>query len=267
MKGLPGPTPDSMADDPRSGAPGSSLTRLDETSIGPPRSEPPRPVDPERGIPGSDTDAAEFIAEAASPRFVPYDTFSIYLHGRYYATLSMLPWLVLMMLLFFGAAFLLVMMFLQDPFQSFRITLMPLLMGVAVLSPLLVIILFMIRWHGKRRLDFTEEGVSLVAPNGRAIFVPWQHLHAVELRFNMPKLVTCTLVTPITNFSFTNLEFNLEGRVPLDKISEKGFDLVKLRDFLYYLHRVAPKLQWRLGESFQQRFKVYYPPYDLEKMK
>ncbi|CAM2007445.1 hypothetical protein [Acanthopleuribacter pedis] len=197
----------------------------------------------------------------------PEQTYSVYLQGRYFATLSMLPYVLLILVVFFIAAFLFTLAFLQDGAESFRITLMPFLLGTAVLSPVGLVILFMIRWHGRRRVDLTEGGMSLVTPNGQELFVPWQHLHAVELRFNPPRVVTCTLVTPITSFTFTNLELNLASRLPLAEVYQKGFELATLRDFLYYLYRRAPQAQWRLGESFQERFKVYYPPYDLEKMK
>ncbi len=197
----------------------------------------------------------------------PAENYSVYLQGRYFATLSMLPYVLLMLVLFFITSFLFALLFLQDGPTSFRITLMPFMLGTAVLSPVGLVILFMIRWHGRRRVDLTDGGMSLVTPNGSELFVPWQHLHAIELRFNKPKVVTCTLVTPIINFSFTNLELNLESRLPAAEIYQKGFDLATLRDFLYYLYRKAPQAQWRLGESFQDRFKIFYPPYDLEKMK
>ena len=125
----------------------------------------------------------------------------------------------------------------------------------------------MIRWHGKRRLDLDNQGITMVLPNERAIFVPWEYLVAVELRFTKPRIVQCTLVSPVLRFSFSNLEFNLDGRLPLKQVFEQGFRVEKMRELLYHLHRMAPHLSWRTGESFKEKFKIYYPPYDLEKLK
>ncbi len=205
---------------------------------------------------------------AAPPREAAEDKpFSVYLFGRYFAILSVLPYFLLVIVLFFVASFFLAMILAGGALESFKLVLMPFMLGGALTAPFLAIFLIMIRWHGKRRLDVDANGVTMVMPNGSSVYVPWEFLAAVELRFTKPKMVHCTLISPRIRFSFSNLEFNLEQRQPINQLFPKAFDLDKTRGFLYYLHRKAPHLSWRLTEAFRERFKVHYPPYDLEKMR
>ncbi len=197
----------------------------------------------------------------------PQNHFSVQLFGRYFATLSVLPYLLLTVVLFFIACFFLVMILVQDIQAVFEIVLMPFILGLALMSPFLLIFLFMIRWHGKRRLDLDNQGITMVLPNEKSVFIPWEYLLAVELRFSKPKLVQCTLISPALRFSFSNLEYNLDSRLPLKDVFVRGFEVVKLREFLYHLHRKAPNLTWRISESFKEKYQIYYPPYDLEKLK
>ena len=197
----------------------------------------------------------------------PEKEITVYLFGRYYATLSVLPYLLLAVLLFFIACFVFLMIILEDAMESFRYVMMPFMLGSVLLAPFLIFFLLIIRWHGKRRLDMDDNGITVVQPNDREVFIPWEYLVAVELRFAMPRLVQCTLVSPAIRFSFSNLEFNLSARQPINLLYEKGFEMEKMRDFLYYLHKKAPHLSWRLAESFKEQFNLRYPPYDLEKLK
>jgi len=192
--------------------------------------------------------------------------FSVYLFGRYFAILSILPYLLLTIVLFFIASFLLAIVLANDMLAAFKLVLMPFMLGGALMALFLIVFLVMIRWHGKRRLDVDENGIAVVLPNEASVLVPWEFLVAVELRFAKPKLVQCTLISPRIRFTFSNLEFNLEERQPIKRLFENAFALDKTREFLYYLHRKAPHLSWRVSESFRDRFKVAYPPYDLEKM-
>jgi hypothetical protein len=194
-------------------------------------------------------------------------SFTLHLAGRYYAVLSVLPYIFLIFVVFFLASLVLVSLWVQNVFDILEILMLPTILGSAMLLPFLGVFLFMIRWHGKRRLDLDNTGVTMVLPNEKKVFIPWEFLGAVELRFARPNTVQCTLVSPAIRFTFTNLELNLEQRLPLRNVFTDGFDVVKLREFLYYLHRKAPHLSWRMGESFKDKFKIHYPPYDLEKLK
>lgn len=193
--------------------------------------------------------------------------FSIQLFGRYFAVLTVLPYMFLALVFFFFACFFLVLIMFQDIHTVFDILLLPSILSAAMMIPFLTVFLFMIRWHGKRRIDLDNTGITMVLPNQKSVFVPWGFLRAVELRYSKPNTVQCTLISPALKFSFSNLELNLESRVPLNRVFEDGFTVDKLREFLFYLHRMAPHLSWRMGESFREKYKIVYPPYDLEKMK
>ena len=196
----------------------------------------------------------------------PVPGYTVYLLGRYYATLSVLPYLLATVIFFFIACFFLVSILFQDMRVVFDILLLPFLLGMAIMMPFTLIFLFMIRWHGKRRLEMDPNGMTLVLPNDKQVFIPWDYLIAVELRFSKPRLIQCTLVTPGLRFSFNNLEINLDGRRPLKLVYEEGFGVEKLREFLYYLHRVAPHMSWRMSQSFRDQYRIHHPPYDLEKL-
>ena len=191
---------------------------------------------------------------------------TVVLSGRYNAVLSVLPYILLTLVFFFIACFFLVLILFQDVHTVFEILLLPFVLGMAMLIPFLGVFLFMIRWHGKRRMELDNSGATLIFPKGKSVYVPWEFMIAVELRYSKPNLIHCTLVSPAMRFSFSNLEVNLEHRVPLNRVFMDGFDVVKLRDFLYYLHRKAPQISWRMGESFKERYKIKHPPYDLEKL-
>ena len=197
----------------------------------------------------------------------PEKSFSLHLFGRYYAALSILPYFLAALVLFFLVCLIFVTFLFQDGMVGFRIVLVPCLLGSALLAPFLAFSFFIIRWHGKRRIELDNSGITMVFPNGKSAFVPWEFLLAVELRFSSPRLVNCTLVAAAVRFSFNNLEINLEERVPFNQVFEKGFGLEKTRNFLYYLQRRVPHLTWRTSTPFQERFKIFNPPYDLEKLK
>lgn len=192
---------------------------------------------------------------------------TVNLTGRYYAMLSVLPYLLLGILAFFTAAFVAILLLVRNPSASFEIVLMPFLVGSAVAVPFLTAFMFMIRWHGKRRLELDQEGITLVLPGERQVYVPYAFLLAVELRFTLPKLVVCTLVSGALRFSFTTLELNLSERASIKKVFLEGFALEKMREFLYHLHKRNSTLAWRITPEFKKQFNVSYPPYDLEKMK
>ena len=194
-------------------------------------------------------------------------SFTIKLGGRYNALLSILPYLIVAVVFFFAAAFLFVWLILKDGTQSFQIVFLPFMMGSALLLPLAAVFILMIRWHGKRRIEADPEGITMVLPNEKSVYVPWEYLVAVELRFSKPRLVQVTLVSAALRFSFSTVEFNLQKRLPLKQVFVRGFELDKIREFLYYLHRAAPKLSWRMSQPFKDQFSVFYPPYDLEKLK
>ncbi len=193
--------------------------------------------------------------------------FTLQLFGRYYAVLTVLPYVLLALIFFFLSCFFLVLIMFQNIHTVFEILLLPSILSAAMMIPFLTVFLFMIRWHGKRRIDVDNTGITMVLPNQKSVFVPWGFLRAVELRYSKPNLVQCTLISPALRFSFSNLELNLKSRVPLDRVYDEGFTVEKLREFLFYLHRMAPHLSWRMGESFKDKYKIVYPPYDLEKMK
>lgn len=192
--------------------------------------------------------------------------FTVNLLGRYYSVLSVLPYILLTLVFFFIACFFFVMIITPNVYEVFEILLLPFLLGMAMFLPFSVVFIFMIRWHGKRRLEFDNSGVTMVLPNEKSVFVPWEYLIAVELRFAKPNLVQCTLISSAMKFSFSNLEINLQERVPLKSVFAEGFGVEKLRELLYYLHRKAPQMSWRMGDSFKQKYNVLHPPYDLERM-
>lgn len=199
---------------------------------------------------------------------IDYDSNRVlFLSGRYHAMLSILPFVVLAIIVFFLVAFGFVLVIIKDPMESFKIVLMPFMMGMVVMTPLAMIFMFMIRWHGKRRIEMDEEGITMVLPGERSVYVPWEYLVAVEMRFTKPRLVNITLVSAALRFSFSTVEINLEGRKPLKQVFQSGFELDKIREVLYYLHRKAPHLSWRMSQNFKEQFNIFYPPYDLEKLK
>lgn len=195
------------------------------------------------------------------------DSFTLYLYGRYFAFVSMLPYLVLISLFFFGACFFAVWPIAGSLEESFEIVIIPFLLAAMVIIPFLFVFLFILRWHGKRRIEGDGEGVTMVLPNHTSVFVPWSFLLAVELRFAKPRWVTVTLVSSAMRFTFSNLEVNLGRRVPLRQIYVTGFDLETIRDFLYHIHGRAPQLSWRMSQSFKDQFGITHPPLELEKMK
>lgn len=193
--------------------------------------------------------------------------FSVSLRGRYFATLAMLPYMALTMLFFVAMSWVFSSIILGDFAEAFMVVLMPVFWGVTLLVPIGIFFILLIRWHGKRRIDVTEGGFTIVAPNGHEVPIPWMHLNAVEMRFSKPRLVQCTLVTPVIKFSFSNLEFNLEARPPIKELYAEGFDLERMRQFLYYINRKAPDAHWKMSPAFAEQFRVHFLPYDLEKMK
>jgi hypothetical protein len=195
------------------------------------------------------------------------EPFSVNLRGRYFATLAMLPYMAIAMLFFvlMGWAFSTIVM--GSVSEGFSIVLEPVFWGITLLVPIGVFLLFLIRWHSQRRIDVTEESFTIVAPNGHEVCIPWMHLNAVELRYTQPRLVQCTLVTPVIKFSFSNLEFNLEQRPRIKRLYIDGFDLERFREFLYYINRKAPNAHWKMSDDFAEQFRVHFLPYDLEKMK
>lgn len=198
----------------------------------------------------------------------PYDdNMAVPLLGRYYAILSVLPYLILGLVAFFGIAFIGVQLLFNDVSTSFEIVLLPFLLSTALGMPFLVIFLYMIRWHGKRRMIFDNTGLTMVLPGEKQVFVPWEFLLAVELRFQTPRMVVCTLVSGAIRFTFSTLELNLEGRVGLKNVYSAGFEMDKMRELLYYLHRKNRNLSWRITPDFKEQFNIKYPPYDLEKLK
>lgn len=194
------------------------------------------------------------------------EPFSVNLRGRYFATLTMMPYIALAMLFFVFMIWILAAIILGSVGEGLVVVLMPVIWGSTILIPFVVFILAILRWHGKRRIDVTPEAFTIVAPNGHEVPIPWMHLNAVELRFNKPRLVQCTLVTPILKFTFSNLEFNLESRPAISRLFIDGFDLERFRQFLYYVSRKAPDAHWKMSEDFAKQFKVNFLPYDLEKM-
>lgn len=192
---------------------------------------------------------------------------SVSLLGRYYALTSILPYIIVSMLVFFGLAFVAVLLLLHDSKEAFQAVIVPFLLSTAIGVPFLVASLYMLHWHGKRRLDFDEQGVTMVLPGEKQVYVPWEFLFAVELRFQKPRLVVCTLVTGAMRFTFSNLELNLEHRHTLKNVYALGFEMDKLRELLYHLHRMNRNLSWRTTPEFKQQFNILYPPYDLEKLK
>lgn len=195
------------------------------------------------------------------------DNLNVALYGRFYAFMSMLPYMVLVALFFFAACFVLVWTLIGDLGESFQIVIVPFLLAGGLLTPFVLVVLYMLRWHGRRRLELDQTGVTMVLPNKRAIFVPWEFLVAVELRFSKPRLVQVTLISAAMRFSFSTLEINLDGWTPLNEIFKQGFALDQVREFLYYLHHKAPQLSWRLTQGFKDQFNIHHPPYDLEKLK
>lgn len=193
--------------------------------------------------------------------------FTIHLFGRYFATLSIMPWVFALVLAFFAVAYVFTWIILRNPVETFQVVLVPVILGSLLLLPFVVAGIFMIRWHGKRRMEMDEQGITLVLPGEKSVYVPWEYLLAVELRFRAPKLVVCTLVSRALRFNFSTLEINLHQRVAMRDVFEKGFDLDKMRHLLYYLHRQNPNLVWKTTPEFKEQFKVFYPPYDLEKLK
>ena len=196
----------------------------------------------------------------------PQKSHVLTLAGRYFAVLSVLPYVLLIFVIFFMASLVLVSLWVQNIYAILEILMLPSLLGSAMLLPFLAVFILMMRWHGKRRLELDNSGLTMVLPNEKSVFIPWDFLRAVELRFARPNIVQCTLVSPALRFTFTNLELNLEHRLPLKNVFKEGFDVVKLREFLYYLHRKAPHLSWRMGASFKTKYNVAHPPYDLEKL-
>lgn len=193
--------------------------------------------------------------------------FSVSLRGRYFATLAMIPYIGLGLLFFVLVGWAFSSIMLSSVSEGFTVVLMPLLWALTLLVPVAMFLILLIRWHSKRRIDVTDTEFTIVAPNGHELPIPWMHLNAVELRFTKPRLVQCTLVTPVIKFSFSNLEFNLEARPPINRLYADGFDLERLRQFLYYISRKAPDAHWKMSNTFAQEFRVHFLPYDLEKMK
>lgn len=207
------------------------------------------------------------MREEYIPRQNQEDFRTVRLFGRFWAIISMLPALALVCLFVFVLTFLAVWTVMGDFSESFLLVLAPFGLASAVLLPFLVVFLYVLRWHGRRRLEMDEEGVTMVLPNERSVFVPWEFLLAVELRFNKPRLVSVTLVSSALRFSFSTLELNLNGVVAFPRIFKKGFELNELRELLYHLHQKSPRLSWRMGQSFKDQFLMSRPPYDLEKLR
>lgn len=191
----------------------------------------------------------------------------VYLFGRYFAILSVLPYLIFAVVLFFGAAFVGVLLLFRNPRESIEIVLLPFMLSAALGMPFLAAFVFMIRWHGKRRIELDNEGLTMVLPGEKQVYVPWEFLLAVELRFQKPRMVVCTLISGAIKFSFSTLEINLDRRVSLRNVYSAGFEMDKMREFLYYLHRKNRHLSWRISPEFKEQFNIHYPPYDLEKLK
>lgn len=191
----------------------------------------------------------------------------ISLAGRYFAALSMLPYILLAVAGFFLLAFILVALIIQDPEKSFFVVFTPFVLGCILMAPMFLFFLFLMKWHGRRTMDVLPEGILVVNPRGSTLFLRWDHLVAVELRFAMPRIVSCSLLTPSIRFSFTNLEINLTRRGHLRYVFEEGFRLDRMRQLLQFFHLGAPHMEWRVSQGFQDRFRVFYPPYDLENMK
>ncbi|MDJ0836807.1 MAG: hypothetical protein QNK37_09840 [Acidobacteriota bacterium] len=194
------------------------------------------------------------------------DNFTVPLFGRYYAFISMLPYLVLLGLFLFTACFFAVWGLVDEVKEIFEIVILPFVLAGAIMIPFLFVIIYILRWHGKRRVECDGEGLTMVLPNKHSVFVPWPFLRAVELRFTKPRQVTITLISAAIRFSFSTLEMNLTGREALKEVYRKGFALDELRGFLYHLHIKAPHLSWRMTQAFKDQFNISHPPYELEKL-
>jgi len=192
---------------------------------------------------------------------------TLYLFGRYFAFLSMLPYMIGVALFFFALCFFAVWPIAGSLQESFQIVIVPFILASAVIIPFLFLFLYILRWHGKRKVVCDLEGVTMILPNKTSVFVPWAFLLAVELRYAKPRWVTVTLVSSAMRFSFSNLEMNLDGRVPIREIYKQGFDLERARELLYHIHRHAPRVAWRMSQSFKDHFNVMHPPYELDKLR
>lgn len=195
------------------------------------------------------------------------EPFTIYLTGRYYAALTMLPMLVVFVVLFFLAAFFLAWIIFADAAKAGSIILLPFVLGSVMLAPVVACMIFIIKWHAKRHIDCESDGITMMNPKGRGVFVPWDQVYAVELRYSKPNTLHCTLVTPHLRFTFSNIEMNLQRPCRIQDLPTQGFAVEKFREFLYYLKKKSPNLKWRMGQSFKSKYKIHYPPYDLEKLK
>ena len=193
-------------------------------------------------------------------------TFKVKLSGRFWALLSVFPVFLFGFILLMASAFMMSWLVLKDGIEAFELMMAPFLSGIVFLIILFALGLWLMRWYGKKTLEILPEGMLLTTGEKEPVFVRWTDLAAVELRFNPPNLVQCSLKTPFWEFGFSNLDLNLVGRVPFHLVYKEGFRIDRMRQFLLLLKKVSPQLQWRLAKSFQDRYHIYYPPYDLERM-
>ena len=191
---------------------------------------------------------------------------TIHLAGRYWAFMSVFPLFLFGFVLFFAAAFFAVSLVMGEPLDAFDIILAPFATAALCLGLLLGTTLWILRWHGRRSLEILETGMLYTQGKREPVFVRWTDLNAVELRYAKPNIIHCTLKTPFWEFSFSNLDLNLVRRVPFSQVFEEGFRVDRVRQFLFLLKKMAPQLEWRLGTSFQSRYQIFYPPYDLERL-
>jgi hypothetical protein len=193
-------------------------------------------------------------------------SFEVQLAGRYWAMLSMLPLFLAGIIGLYLAVLLLVSWLLGSAAESFFVILLPFLSGVIFLSMMLGTALWILHWHGRRTMEILPEGILLTVHGREPVFVRWADLRVVELRYARPSVVHCTLRTPFWELSFSNLDLNLVGRVAFTQVFAQGFRVDRMRQFLQLLNKMSPRLEWRMGASFQLRYQILSPPYDLEHM-
>jgi len=191
-------------------------------------------------------------------------SFAVQLAGRYWAMLSMLPLFLTGLIGLYLAALLLVSWLLASAEEAFFVTLAPFLSGIVFLVLMLGTALWILRMHGRRTLEILPEGILLTVHNLEPVFVRWTDLRVVELRYARPSIVQCTLRTPFWEVAFSNLDLNLVGRVAFTQVFAQGFRVDRMRQFLQLLNKMSPRLEWRMGASFQLRYQILSPPYDLE---